>query len=135
MSLPFLIRAAGALALTIAPAQAMGGDPEAGAIAFRPCMTCHVANARPDAPRPGPSLHGVVGRQAASLGGVAYSETLTMAGAAGLVWDEANFIAYVQDPVGFLRTYLGEPRARGLMLVRVPTPEAARDIFAYLATR
>lgn len=135
MPVSVLIRAAGFLALAIAPAQAKEGDPEAGALAFRPCMTCHVAEVASETARAGPSLHGIAGRRAAALDGVRYSDALRAAGAAGLVWDETNFSAYVQDPVGFLRAYLGEPRARGLMLVRVPSPEAARDIFAYLATR
>lgn len=124
-----------ALTLAQAPVWAASGDPEAGERAFRPCRTCHIAEPDAEASRAGPNLHGVVDRPAAAQAGVTYSKALITAGAAGLVWDEANFTAYVQDPVGFLRTYLGDPRARGLMLVRAPSPEAARDIFAYLATR
>lgn len=123
------------LTITAAPIRAMEGDPEAGERAFRPCLTCHIAEPGADSPRAGPNLHGVLGRRAAAQEGVAYSDALRSAGAAGLVWDAETLTAYLQDPVGFLRAYLGDPTARGRMLVRVRSPQDARDILAYLSTR
>ncbi|TIV88072.1 MAG: cytochrome c family protein [Mesorhizobium sp.] len=58
-----------------------GGDPALGKKAFNRCMACHEAET--DRDKVGPHLLGVVGRKA---------------GAAGLVWDEANLAEYLKAP-------------------------------------
>jgi cytochrome c len=50
----------------------------------------------------------------------------------GLVWDEEHFIAYVEDPTGFIREFLDDPRARSPMNFQMRS--GADDMFAYLAT-
>jgi cytochrome c len=57
------------------------------------CRTCHSMKA--DDNRLGPSLHGIVGRKAGSLGGYAYSESMKNA---GFVWGEATLDHFIADP-------------------------------------
>ena len=51
----------------------------------------------------------------------------------GVVWQEGNFVSFVQDPTGHLREALDNPRARSKMSYRLRDEEEARSIFAYLA--
>ena len=94
--LPILAILAGAQAV---PAQE--GDPERGAVLFRQCNSCHVAE--PDGPsRTGPNLYGVVGRSAGSLDGVRYSPAIRDAGEAGLIWTLETLDGFLQDPRGYI---------------------------------
>jgi cytochrome c len=61
--------------------------------AFAQCMSCHTVEAGKNLI--GPSLHGVVGRKAASLPGYAYSDALK---ASGLTWDEATLDKWIASP-------------------------------------
>jgi cytochrome c len=127
--------------LALSPFAALAGDPEAGAAAFTSqCSSCHVVvneagetlagrNART-----GPNLYGVIGRQAGSVDGFRYGPSIVEAGNAGLEWDEETFVAYVQNPNNFLRAYLNNNRARGNMAFQVRSEDAARDLYAFLAT-
>ncbi|WP_269931246.1 c-type cytochrome [Aminobacter sp. HY435] len=74
------------------------GDAAAGKKVFAKCMACH--EAATDKNKIGPSLHGVMGRTAGTLASfeAKYSDAMKAAGAGGLVWDEANFAAYVKAP-------------------------------------
>lgn len=130
---------AGAFAL--APLSALAGDPQAGATAFnQQCQSCHVvANEAGEVlagrnARTGPNLYGVIGRQAGTYEGFRYGASMVQAGQKGLVWDEETFVAYVQNPNAFLRSYLGDNRARGNMAFQVRTEAQARDLYAFLAT-
>jgi cytochrome c len=132
--------ATGAL-LALSPLAAMAGDPEAGAAAFTSqCSSCHVVvndagetlagrNART-----GPNLYGVIGRQAGIIEGFRYGPSIVEAGTNGLVWDEESIVAYLQNPNTFLRETLGNNRARGNMAFQVRSEDAARDLYAFLAT-
>jgi len=127
--------------LALSPLAAMAGDPEAGAAAFTSqCSSCHVVvndagetlagrNART-----GPNLYGVIGRQAGIVEGFRYGPSIVEAGTAGLVWDEESFVGYVQNPNVFLRGVLNNNRARGNMAFQVRSEDAARDLYAFLAT-
>ncbi|MGR3492642.1 MAG: c-type cytochrome [Shimia sp.] len=118
------------------------GDAAAGEEAFGQCVTCHVIQ-DPDGEliagrgaRTGPNLYGVTGRQAGIVDGFRYGRSMVEAGENGLVWDEASFVAYVQDPNGFLREYLDNRRARGNMAYQVRGADAeteSANIYAYLA--
>ena len=135
--------AVAALALAAGPALAQDptGDAAAGEAAFRQCATCHAVVA-PDGTalagranvKTGPNLYGVVGRVSGKVEGFRYSNALTEAGEKGKAYDEATFVAYVQDPTGFLRDYLGDPSARGNMTYKVRKEEDAHNIYAYLAS-
>jgi cytochrome c len=113
------------------------GDPEAGEVQWRQCRSCHMITA-PDGDviqrggRVGPNLYGIVGQQAGTVEGFRYSEELVQAGEDGLIWDEASFVAYVEDPTGFIREFTGDPRARSPMNFQMRS--GAEDMYAYLAT-
>ena len=135
-----LVLAAGAVAALI-PFAAQAGDAEAGAGLFASqCQNCHVVvNAAGETlagrnARTGPNLYGVIGRQAGAYEGFRYGASIVEAGQAGLVWDEETFVAYVQNPNTFLRTYLNNNRARGNMAFQVRQEEQARNLYAFLAT-
>ncbi|TVP72867.1 MAG: cytochrome C [Rhodobacteraceae bacterium] len=113
------------------------GDAAAGEGEFRQCAACH-GIVDPDgtviqrlAPT-GPNLWGVAGRQAGAYEGYArFSSAIVAAGEAGTVWNEESFVAFVNDPSGYLREVTGDARARSNMNHRLRG--SAEDIFAYLA--
>lgn len=115
------------------------GDAAEGARNFQQCVSCH-GIADPDGNvihrvRPtGPNLWGVVGRQAGSYEGYTrFSAAMVAAGAEhGLVWDETSFVAFLQNPAGYLREVTGDARARSNMNHRLQG--SAEDIYAYLAS-
>ncbi|WP_296477469.1 c-type cytochrome [Roseinatronobacter sp.] len=127
-------------ALCVAPFAASAeptGDAAAGEQNFRQCASCH-GIVDPDgtviqrlAPT-GPNLWGVSGRQAGAYEGYArFSGAIVAAGEDGLVWNEETFVAYVNDPSGYLREVTGDSRARSNMNHRLRG--SAEDIYAYLA--
>jgi cytochrome c len=59
---------------------------------------------------------------------------MVAAGEKGLVWDQASFVAYVQDPTPFLREYLEDTGARGSMAFKVRSEEDAKNLYAFLAS-
>lgn len=141
--MPHAVRLAAAALLLAGPALADAhlaptGDAAAGEKAFRQCQSCHVVQA-PDgevlagrAARTGPNLYGVVGRTAGTVEDYAYSDVMEAAGAAGMVYDEANFVPYVMDPTTHLTEVSGE-NGRGKMVYRVRKEADAHDLYAFLA--
>ena len=134
-----ILAAAGAWPARAQDDPTASGDAAAGERAFRACVSCHVVRA-PDgevlagrASRTGPNLYGVVGRRAGQVEDFRYSDLMILAGEAGLVWDEASFVPYVQDPTGHLRAVSGESSGRGKMTYRVRPEADAADLYAYLA--
>ena len=136
---------AAAAALLAGPAFADGhaatGDAEAGARQFdRQCVACHViANAEGEVlagrtARTGPNLFALAGRQLGSQEDFRYSDSIVSLGEQGQGWTEEAFVAYVQDPTGWLREVLDDNRARGKMAYRVRDDEDAVNIYAYIAT-
>ena len=114
------------------------GDAAAGEAAFRQCVACHVV-ATPDgdtlagrAGRTGPNLYGIGGRLAGSVDGFRYSPGLVAMNEAGLVWDEASFVAYVQDPTSFVRDAAGNNGLRSSMSFRVRSEQDALDLYAFI---
>ena len=116
------------------------GDAAAGEAAFRQCIACHVVvNDAGDTlagrnARTGPNLYAIGGRAIGAQDGFRYSPAMAAAGEAGLVWEEENFVAYVQDPTGYLREALDDGSARGAMAFRVRSEEDARNLYAYLVS-
>ena len=72
---------------------AFTGDADKGKAAFATCMTCHAIE--PDVNKIGPSLHGVVGRQAGSIAGFAYS---TANKTSGITWSPEKLFQYLENP-------------------------------------
>jgi len=94
------------------------GDPEHGKIIFQKrCTGCHALNADRDGPR----LAGVVGREAGSVPGFAYSSGLKNL---GVTWTDANLEKWLSDPD------LMVPDNN--MSFRVPKADERRDLIAFL---
>jgi cytochrome c len=131
----FLAAAGCAMTLFVLPEPAVAGDPAAGEQAWRQCRSCHMITSPGGETiqrggRVGPNLYGIVGAQAGAVDGFRYSPDLVAAGQAGLTWTEENFIAYVENPTGFIRTYTGNAGARSAMGFQLRAGGA--DLFAYL---
>lgn len=113
------------------------GDVAAGKKAFAKCRSCHSVvtedgTAIERGGRNGPNLYGVTGRNAGSVPGFRYLDSIKEAGTAGLVWDAQSFAAYVRNPTAFLREWLGDGSARSAMTFKLKN--GAEDIYAYLAS-
>jgi cytochrome c len=95
-----MLRAVSASVLLLATCGAAlaDGDAALGKRVFNRCLPCH--EAATDRDKVGPHLLGVVGRTAGSAESFLghYSEAMKSAGAAGLVWDEANLAGYLKAP-------------------------------------
>lgn len=126
-----------AAALAVAPTFALAGDPAAGEEQWRQCRSCHmVVSPAGDTiqrgGRVGPNLYGIIGQPAGAVEGFRYSDALVAAGQNGLIWTEESFVAYVEDPTGFLRQFTGDASIRSPMNFQARS--GAADLFAYLAS-
>lgn len=132
-----------ALLMMAAPVFAGGhasGDADAGADAFKQCSACHVVRNEDGETlagrngKTGPNLYGLPGAAAGAAEDFRYGKSLIEAGEQGLVWDEETFVAYVQDPTGYLREVLDDPRARSKMSYKVRKEEDAVNLWALIAS-
>jgi cytochrome c len=83
-----------ALAAPSGAALAQDGDASEQQLAFNNhCRTCHVTTA--DDHRLGPSLHGVVGREAGAAEGFGFSSAMADA---DIVWDEETLDRFIEAP-------------------------------------
>jgi cytochrome c len=82
--------------------------------------------------RVGPNLYGIIGQQAGTVDGFRYSDELVAGRKRRFVWDRESFMAYVEDPTGFIREHSGDSRARSPMNFQMRS--GAEDMYAYLAT-
>lgn len=128
-------------ALTTTPVFAeITGDPVKGEAVFKQCQTCHVvadADGNVLAGRNGkigPNLHDLDGRHVGSLEGFKYGKDIAAVGESGLIWDEALFVEYVQDPAKFLKAKLDKSNAATKMSFKLKKPEDAADVYAYIAS-
>ena len=81
-----------ALAAFSAPALA-DGDATKGKKVFNKCKACHTIEEGKN--KAGPSLFGVIGREAAAVKGFKYSKAMK---ASGLTWDEETIAKYLTKP-------------------------------------
>lgn len=114
------------------------GDAAAGEDVFKKCRSCHMVETAEGETiqkggKTGPNLWGIAGRTAGtSEDFTKFSASMVAAGEAGLVWDEETFVAYVQDPTGFLKTYLSDDKAKGKMTFKLK--DGMADVWAYLVS-
>ena len=130
-----MIATAATLALSV-PAFA-AGDAAKGEREFNKCKACHMIQADDGTDivkggKTGPNLYGIIGKAAGAQDGFRYGASLAAAGEAGLVWDEENLAAYVQDPKAFLVEFTGDSGARSAMSFKLA--KGAEDVAAYLAS-
>ena len=125
------------LATAAAPAFA-AGDATKGEATFKQCQTCHSVMDETGkvvagkGAKTGPNLYGVFGRQVGSYPDFKYGDAIIAAGKTGLVWDEASFVDYVQDPTNHWKTVLGDKSAKSKMMFKVKNAAIAEDVYAYL---
>ncbi len=74
------------------------GDAVKGAKVFKKCAACHSPEEGKN--KMGPSLFGVVGRDAASIEGYKYSKAMTKA---DIVWDDENLAHFLKSPRKFVK--------------------------------
>lgn len=111
----------GATLLALTPPRALAaGDAVRGAQVYEArCAGCHSVQAD----RVGPRHAGVVGRQAGSVPGFAYSPALQKS---GITWDAATLERWLADPEALV------PGQR--MGYRLGDADQRADVIAYLAT-
>jgi cytochrome c len=73
------------------------GDPVKGEKVFLKCKACH--EIATDRNKVGPTLQGVLGRKAGSVGGFKYSEAMLNS---QVVWDAETIADYVEKPKEFI---------------------------------
>ena len=106
-------------------ALSVSGDAEAGKRVFAVCRSCHSVDAGRNGL--GPSLAGVVGREAGSIEGFKYSDAIK---ASGVTWTPENLDVWLVNSAEFI------PGNRMSQLFRpgVQDDEKRADLIAYLAT-
>ena len=97
------------------------GDATRGAQVFNQCKACHAIV--PGQNGIGPSLHGVVGREAGSVAGYAYSPANKNS---HLTWDADTLFTYLESPMRAL------PGTKMTFALRDAQQRA--DVIAYLQT-
>ncbi len=109
--------------LGLGPSLAAEGDPARGENVFKRCVSCH--SLEPGKKRPtGPNLYGVFGRVAAADPDYRYTPAMKEAGASGLVWNDENLMAYLEDPRKFV------PKSR--MILKLPKEQDRLDVIEHL---
>ncbi|WP_299147397.1 c-type cytochrome [uncultured Tateyamaria sp.] len=116
------------------------GDAAAGEKAFRQCISCHVVvndegeTLAGNKAKTGPNLYGIIGHRFGVVEGFRYSDINQLASdMEDIVVNEEVFVAYVQDPTGYLREATGDG-GRSKMTYKVRKEEDAINIYAYLAS-
>ena len=139
-----------ALSMIAAPALAdsdLSENAAMGQAAFKLCQSCHVVvdddgnTLAGKRAKTGPNLYGVIGRTAGTAEGYKFGSSMVAAGEAGLVWDEENLVAFLQDPKGFLKEFLDDSSARSKMSFKaradkkndLTAEEVAANFYAFLA--
>jgi cytochrome c len=103
------------------PPEAVAADPR-GAALFRKCAACHTVSAK-GAKRAGPTLRGLFGRRAGTVGGYKYSEALR---GADLTWSEATVDAlFAEGP------HVYTPGSK-MPVQRMPSAEDRAHLIAFL---
>ncbi|MEA1671826.1 c-type cytochrome [Nitrospirillum sp. BR 11163] len=127
-----LFSAALAVALAVGGAGTAhaAGDAANGATVFKKCAACH--SAEQGVNKVGPSLFGVVGRPAGSIGDYSYSPAVRQAATKGLVWSEENIVAYLANPHKYLGDFVGDPSVANKMPFSLADEQQRRDVVAYL---
>ena len=98
------------------------GDAEAGKTVYNQCAACHAVEEGVN--RVGPSLYGIMGREAGSAEGFNYSDAMKNS---GITWDEETLNAYLEDPRGYIP---GNRMPYG----GLKDEQQRADLIAYLAT-
>lgn len=106
------------------------GDAANGEKIFQQCSACH--SAEKGVNKIGPSLNGVIGRPAGSIGNYQYSQAMQEAAKKGLTWTPENVVSYLKNPHEFLDDFAGHPGAPNKMPFSLSDQKEREDVVAYL---
>lgn len=122
-----------ACALAIASGSAMAADATKGQSIFKKrCAVCHSNEQGKN--KVGPSLFGVVDREAGTVPKFRYSKSYIEAGKKGLTWTQDKIVAYLKDPKAFMIKVSGDPKAKTRMVFKLKPEDERKAVAAYLAT-
>lgn len=97
-------------------------DPKKGEIVFHFCMPCHSIG--PGAQnKVGPVLNGLDGRHSGSVANFDYSDANKKS---GIVWNEATFKKYINDPQAVI------PGTK-MLFPGIKDPQQVNDLWAYIS--
>ena len=99
------------------------GDATKGEAVFAQCRACHVTQEGQN--RQGPSLHGIVGRQAGTVAGYTYSPANKDS---GITWAPEKLFQYLENPQRVV------PGTK-MIFPGIPDPQRRADLIAWLATQ
>ena len=117
----------------------MSGNFLLGQKEFKKCKSCHMIKSEDGivvvkGGKVGPNLYGIFSRKVASVDGFKYGASLKEVGETGLVWEEEQFVTYVQNPTLWLRKVLVNKKAKSKMSFKLKKEAAVRNIWAYLSS-
>lgn len=112
------------------------GDAAKGESDFKKCKACHMIVADDGTEiqkggKTGPNLYGVIGRVVGSTD-FKYGDSIKAVGETGLVWDEAELVAYMTDPKAWVQDKSGDAAAKSKMTFKLT--KGQEDMAAYLAS-
>ncbi|QTD57345.1 c-type cytochrome [Parasphingorhabdus cellanae] len=96
------------------------GDAAAGKMVFAQCRTCHVTD--PGVNRTGPSMAGIVGREAGTVEGFNYTDANKNS---GITWTEEKMFQYLENPQRVI------PKTK-MIFAGLPDAQKRADVIAYL---
>lgn len=104
-----------------AMAVAYAQDLAAGATTFKKCAPCHDIGEKAKN-KVGPILNGLDGRHSGSVAGYNYSEANK---ASGIVWNEATFLEYINNPGAKI------PKTK-MVFAGIKKDDEAKNLWAFL---
>jgi cytochrome c len=118
------ISAAAVTLVLCLPVQAFAQDAAKGETIFKKCQICHEVGPTAKV-KVGPILNDVIGRQAGTLPGFAYSPAMKEAGEKGMTWTDENLAKYLENPRDFV------PKNK-MAFVGLKKEDERADVLAYL---
>ncbi|MGB0411171.1 MAG: c-type cytochrome [Pikeienuella sp.] len=133
-----ILMTAAATLITAGAAYADGHIAAGEKLVAKRCKSCHMIadgdNVILKGGKTGPNLFGIIGRTAGSYEGYKYGKHIVEAGEKGLVWDEAEMVAFLENPRNYLRTYLDNKKAKSKMSLKLKKEDQRAAVAAYLAS-
>jgi cytochrome c len=109
-------------AITILTTTALAQDVQKGQMVFNICLPCHSIGPGAQT-KVGPELNGLDGRPSGSVPGFDYSDANKNS---GIVWNEATFKKYIQNPQGVIS-------GTKMIFPGVKNEQQVNDLWAYLS--